>query len=140
MSHRSASTISRVSRVREREQRSALVVASLALFGLFAMHGWGLHGTGHEDNAPAMMASICSGHAADHCQPEPQPIVPAGDHGLMGLCLAVLGGLAAVGVTLVQLRRFQSTHQLERLPLTLASRSVRERDPPNLLALGVIRC
>jgi hypothetical protein len=58
----------------------------------------------------------------------------------MGLCLAVLGGAAAVAVALVVLRRFRFAEPIERLRHELVPRWVRERGPPDLLALGVIRC
>jgi hypothetical protein len=115
----------------------AFAVLSAALFGLFAMHGWGLHGSSHEAASMHADAGACIGHPMEHCQPDP---VPTEDHGLMGLCLAILGGIAAVALALLGGRTLRLTAVVPRHNFASVPRWFRERDPPDLLALGVIRC
>lgn len=124
-------------RIRTRERHVAVSVASLALFGLFAMHGWGVHGSGHEAFT-SQASEACDAPVTHHCPPDPAE--PSGDHGLIGLCLAVLGGAAAVALALVAQRRQRFFWPAGRLRHVLVPRWIRERDPPDLLALGVIRC
>jgi len=109
----------------------------VALFGLFAMHGWGVHGSGH-DTFASQAAEACGAPAVHHCPPDPAQS-PA-DHGLMGLCLAILSGVAALAFALVARRRRPMPHPAGQLLYVFVPRWVRERDPPDLLALGVIRC
>lgn len=143
--------------------RYALVVAALALFGLLSMHGWGTHAAMHaeashspahgalphdEDHAsvlttshPGQVASEAAAMDADAvgCDNGCDEPGPGGGMGLVGLCLAVLGGLV-LGLALLVLRR---RIRLLRAMLPTFQHPVllsRERDPPSLLRLCVIRC
>ena len=137
---RATSTIESVRRIRAGERRVAVSVVSLALFGLFAMHGWGVHGSGHEifTSHASPAAQACDAPAAHHCPPDPAQ--SSGDHGLMGLCLAILTGAAFAAIAMLSLQLVRFAGPTERLRHELVPRWVRERDPPDLLALGVIRC
>jgi hypothetical protein len=92
------------------DTRCALVVVAVALFGLLSMHGWGSHAGMHPagmttDGAHPMVAQAPHRLAAHDA--EGQAAADAGyragavgdeepsggDLGLLGLCLAVLGGL-----------------------------------------------
>jgi len=136
-----------------RGTRLALVAVAVALFGLMSMHGWGSHAGAHPmgagsqgvmpvmnhigANTPASMAVDDSdGAVAGH-----QSQAPDGDEGggLLGLCLAILAGLI-VGVALALTRR--GIRVLSSLLPTWPSpvRYGRDRDPPDLLRLCVIRC
>jgi hypothetical protein len=143
--------------------RYAAAAVAVALFGLLSMHGWGSHTGAHSmgaspQSAIAVIASNGpisddhSGMAAN--EPDtPEPIVaghPAGTRsekplgengaGLLGLCLAVLAGLLLLGIALLLARRGV------RIPRTLLAawqplRFIRrDRDPPSLRMLCVIRC
>jgi hypothetical protein len=114
-----------------------VAVGSLALFGLFAMHGWGVHGSGH-DAFSSHAAEACGSPAVHHCPTDPAQ--SPDDHGLMGLCLAVLSGVAALAFTLIARRISPMRDPAEQLRYVFVPPWVRERDPPDLLALGVIRC
>lgn len=123
--------------------RGALAAAALALFGLVAMHGLGTHGTIAQ---PASMAGVsvpadAAQPMADHtCDcPHVHGEGPDSTHGMLALCLAVLAGLLAmavrqfvIGVTWAPVTRRTRAH--------LPDPPLRDRDPPNLLALCVIRC
>jgi hypothetical protein len=143
--------------------RFILAAVALALFGLLSMHGWGSHTGGHTMTmAPASSAvstnsSETAGHGrasmTDGGSKESSSQTaggsastrghekPDGDPGasLLGLCLVVLGGLL-LGIALLWARRGI------RIPpwlLPTWPHSVligRERDPPDLLQLCVIRC
>ena len=139
-----------------------LTAVALALFGLLSMHGWGSHTSGHSmATAPATSTvAMNSGHTA-HSQMSVEgdhtslaiasraraaastggAEMPGGDHGasLLGLCLAVLTALL-VGIGLLLARR---RVRMPRPLLPAWSLSVfigRDRDPPDLLQLCVIRC
>ena len=135
-------------------------VWGLLLGGIFAMHGLGTHGTGaHAEmeqpamsNASAHMDISGAGHPA-HVVPESESTSsedlswvvgePAGSGsmtGLMAMCLAILGGVLAGFVALFMRYRC-------RRPLMRAVRQVhalviasRDRDPPCLVRLSVMRC
>ncbi len=140
--------------------RCALVVAALALFGLLSMHGWGTHAgmhaetshtpahaaLPHGDDNGSVLATSHRGQAAGHATGMGADTISCDNGcdgsdgmGLIGLCLAVLGGLV-LGLALLLLRR--------RIPLTRTMLPTfqhpillsRERDPPDLLRLCVIRC
>ena len=142
--------------------RYALVVAALALFGLLSMHGWGTHAGMHAETShstthaallhhdhAAVLAAPYSGQEAGDTAAVATDTVSCDDDcggsgsgsgmGLAGLCLAILGGLV-LAVALLVLRRciprFRSLMPVFRHPLLLG----RERDPPDLLRLCVIRC
>ena len=137
--------------------RLALAAVAVALFGLLSMHGWGSHAT----HSPDAMATgpqganvmVAAGHdgtvghapmtdegpaglSAVH-----QPQAPDGDErgGMIGLCLAVLAGLL-FGIALLLAR---GAIRIPRSLLPSRAHPVflgRDRDPPGLLRLCVIRC
>lgn len=139
-----------------------LAAVALALFGLLSMHGWGSHTPGHTvAMAPATSAvTIAFGHpthsqvtVVDHDKSHADgdkslgaastqgDQTPGGDHGasLLGLCLAVLSALL-LGIGLLLARR---KVRIPRPLLPTWPNSVligRDRDPPDLLQLCVIRC
>lgn len=141
--------------------RYALVVAAMALFGLLSMHGWGTHAGMHAETSHAP-AHVAQPHGDDHTS------VPASSHGgqgagdvtvtdahlvncdhdcggseggmsLVGLCLAILGGIVLT-LALLLLRRctplLRTVLPAFQHPVLLS----RERDPPDLLRLCVNRC
>ncbi|MFC5730933.1 MULTISPECIES: DUF6153 family protein [Nocardioides] len=141
----------------------ALVVAALALFGLLSMHGWGTHAGMHAETSHSP-AHIALPHGDDHTSVlatshRGQAVGDAaamntdtvscdngcggsgsdGGLGLVGLCLAVLGGLV-LAFTLLLLRGciplLRTMLPTFQHPILLS----RERDPPDLLRLCVIRC
>jgi hypothetical protein len=145
-----------------RGPRYALAAVAIALFGLLSMHGWGSHtGThsmrampesanvmiaasdpiwhdhsGRDASAPDISEQIVAGHVAGWDSGEP---VSESGVGAFGLCLAVLAGLL-LGIALLLERRgvriprtLQPTWQF---PLFIG----RDRDPPDLGMLCVIRC
>lgn len=140
--------------------RYALVVACLALFGLLSMHGWGTHAGMHAEtsHAPSHVALVHSdAHAATPDTPRHGRATPTSDYaascdntcgdggsdggmGLAGLCLAVLGGVLAAAFALLLLWRcfplLRTMLATFRHPVLLG----RDRDPPDLLRLCVIRC
>jgi hypothetical protein len=143
--------------------RYVLVVAALALFGLLSMHGWGTHAgmhteTSHSpgqvaglhgDDHGSLLATAHGGQVAGDAVAMDADTVACGDGcggsgsdggmGLVGLCLAVLGGLV-LAFALLLLRRciplLRTMLPTFRHPVLLS----RERDPPDLLRLCVIRC
>ncbi len=134
---------------------------ALALFGLLSMHGWGSHTGGHTmAMAPASSAvsadsSHATGHGimsgdsskgsgsrtADGSAPTGGHEKPDGDPGasLLGLCLAILCGLL-LGIALLLARRSLRFPQWMLPTWTRPVFIGRERDPPDLLRLCVIRC
>ncbi len=146
-----------------RGARYALAAVAVALFGLLSLHGWGSHTGAHTMGATPPSANIAiaaSGPIShDHSGPaasDPvtsEPIVaghparmsfeePVGENGagLLGLCLAVLAGLLLLGIALLLASRGV------RIPRTLLPAwqlpqfIARDRDPPSLRMLCVIRC
>lgn len=134
---------------RKPRTRVTFAAAALALFGLLAMHGWGTPGSAHHGataapEMPAMSASthtvsvddtrVPAGHS-EHRSDDP----PGHSTWLLGLCLALLAGLL-LGLALLFGRRRVA------LPDTMLPRFVkpplltRDRDPPDVLRLCVIRC
>ena len=139
-----------------------LAAVALALFGLLSMHGWGSHTPGHDMAATSATSTVSmdGGHtshsqmavAGDHTAraggdqargsaSTGGDETPGGDHGasLLGLCLAVLTALL-VGIGLLLARR---SARVPRPLLPTWPHSVyigRDRDPPDLLQLCVIRC
>jgi Family of unknown function (DUF6153) len=136
---------------------------AFVIFGLLAMHGWGTHagmhtGTNHspahvalplgDDHASVLTISHGGQAAGDTVAMDADP---AGCHdgcggagseggmGLVALCLAILCGLV-LAFALLLVRR---CIPLLRTMLPAFPRPVllsRERDPPDLLRLCVIRC
>jgi hypothetical protein len=141
--------------------RFALGAVWLALFGVLSMHGWGTHAGTHGMTAEGAITIVASPHVQTPAHSE-MAGRDAGDlsvagsdednthraggeepsgqgMGWLGLCLAVLGVLL-VGVPLVLLLRavqIPGTLLAAWLRPILASR---DRDPPDLLRLCVIRC
>lgn len=137
-----------------------VVVWTLLATGLFAMHGLGNHGTGsHLDTAQPVSADLSAQlgmHGSFHSASDVQESAPtsSGTPGLgmsqhsspdpmgelVSMCLAILlGVLAGFAAALLG--------HLERRPLARAARTVqstvivgRDRDPPCLVRLSVMRC
>lgn len=135
-----------------------LAVWVLLAGGLLAMHGLGTHGTrahaavGQPAIGQALTHVDGQKSAADHAQADPEatsgtersaigtPIGHGSMTGLFAACLAILCGILAA-VAAVFLR------QLSRRPLACSAREVRalviagrDRDPPCLVRLSVMRC
>lgn len=135
-----------------RGTRLALAAVAVVLFGLMSMHGWGSHagahpmGAGSQSVMPVMdhtgvrAPASAAGDGSDGLAGHPSQ-APDGDEGggLLGLCLAILAGLI-VGVALTMARRgiriLDSLLPIWPIPV----RYGRDRDPPDLLRLCVIRC
>jgi hypothetical protein len=146
----------------ERGPSYALAAVTITLFGLLSMHGWGSHTGAHSMRATPESANIMiaggtpihhdySGRAATAPDTSGQIVAghpggmdsgkPVGESGagVFGLCLAVLAGLL-LGIALVLERRGV------RIPRTLLPAwqpllfMGRDRDPPDLGMLCVIRC
>ena len=136
-----------------------LAAVALALFGLLSMHGWGSHSPGHSMAMAPATSTTDSAHTAhsqmaamDHTSQAAGnksrgaastdgDETPGGDHSasLLGLCLAVLTALL-LGIGMLWARR---TVRIPRPLLPSWSHSAfigRDRDPPDVLQLCVIRC
>lgn len=136
-----------------RGTRLALVAVAVALFGLLSMHGWGSHagahpmGAGSQGAMPVMnqvgadAPTSVAGDGSNGSVTSRPTQAPDGDEGggLLGLCLAFLTGLI-LGVALTLARR--GVRILSSLLPTWPSPVLygRDRDPPDLLRLCVIRC
>jgi len=129
-----------------------LALGTLALLGLFAMHGLGEHGTMHRtgadvssairpaqlhgdmvDSSSASLAAPDDGEAGSH---------PYGDDGaLVGLCLAVLA-IALLGMLCLRSgARWQwAGCRVVRLRAVLPLAVYRDGNPPDLMALSILRC
>ena len=146
--------------------RLALAAVALALFGLLSMHGWGSHAGRHPmETTPQSMGtapqgatplgpSAHHGHAAPYdaqgpvgdetagsSAPGGGSRGPGGDEGagLLGLCLAVLAGLVLGTALLLAGRGIRPPRSLLQAwphPVLVG----RDRDPPDLRDLCVIRC
>jgi hypothetical protein len=146
-----------------RGARYALAAVAVTLFGLLSMHGWGSHTGAHSMGATPPSANLMiagsdpvshghSGPAASERDTSEQLVAghparvdseePVGESGmgLLGLCLAVLAGLLLLGIALLLTRR------RVRIPCTMLPAWQpqlfigRDRDPPDLHMLSVIRC
>jgi hypothetical protein len=137
--------------------RLALAAVAVALFGLMSMHGWGSHAGAHSMSAEPDGASVlvAVGHGGPHdlagaVKNEPVATLPdgaagsevpggVGDGSILGLCLAILTGLI-LGFALLMARR--GIRVLRHLVPTWSATILygRDRDPPDLLQLCVIRC
>lgn len=145
-----------------RRARYSLAAVAVAVFGLLSMHGWGSHAGAHPlgampQSAHSMIAAygpvghVHSAPAASE-RDTPHQIVaglpagvdaeePIGDGSseLLGLCLAVMAGLV-LGIALLLARpgvRIPRTLLPAWQPLPFTGR---DRDPPSLGMLCVIRC
>lgn len=139
--------------------RLALVAVAVALFGLMSMHGWGSHTGAHFVATPGPSDMTAATHDRPHghtpvtgddtlatgassqlTSGHPTP-APDGDGGggLLELCLAILAGIL-LGVALLlgrrRIRLARGTLQGWSLPVFIG----RDRDPPDLRRLCVIRC
>lgn len=138
-----------------------LAAVTVALFGLLSMHGWGSHAGSHPVGAAMQGVNMMSstGHVGEHglasmtdddtatrdgsSSPTTLDQTPAPDDDeggdLLGLCLAILTGLT-LGVALFLARRriwiFSNLLPTWPNPVLYG----RDRDPPDLLQLCVIRC
>ncbi|MFI5627726.1 hypothetical protein ACIA03_29985 [Nocardioides sp. NPDC051685] len=137
-----------------RGARLVLAAVAVALFGLLSMHGWGSHAGAHPVGAHGMSVMTAGGHedaqvllsTADRVEvgsvgPHVSSEVPADGEGggLLGLCLAILSGLIlAVALFLARRRIRLLTSLLPTWPSPVFYG--RDRDPPDLLQLCVIRC
>jgi len=136
-------------------KRHALLVAVLALFGLLSMHGWGTHAGMHPEPSHNATHALTPMDAVSHHAGTTDSATVAGHDDavcnecngsgsgsgmeLIVLCLAVLGTFV-LALVLLLLRRgvrlLSATEPVWR-PIALFSR---DRDPPDLLRLCVIRC
>lgn len=145
---------------RTRGARLALAAVAVALFGLLSMHGWGSHAGAHSMGAVPQGTNVmvAAGHGGPHALVEMagddsaaaessgpaaghQNQVPGDDAGgdLLGLCLAILTGLILGFALLMARRRIRILrHLLPTWPNPVLYG--RDRDPPDLLQLCVIRC
>jgi hypothetical protein len=128
-----------------------LLVLGGALAGLIAMHGLSDHGaSSHEMEAPMNPAvTVVShvGHAADNSRGQAADAatgaVAPGEHApgmaMAGLCLAVLAG-AVIGLALLRPHRAVVFIRPTALAVSPARPSARrDRDPPCLFQLSVLR-
>lgn len=139
-----------------------LAAVALALFGLLSMHGWGSHTPGQDMAATSATSTVSmDGGHTPHSQMSVEgdhtslaianqaraaastggAEMPGGDHGasLLGLCLAVLTALlVGIGLLLARRRVRIPRPLLPTWPLSVFIG--RDRDPPELLQLCVIRC
>jgi hypothetical protein len=130
------------------------------MFGLLSMHGWGTHAGMHPvGTAPdgvntmvGMAEAGAHGHEGRTANVVDEPLVgpthrttghgdgPGNDAvGMLALCLAVLGGLLWC-LTLFLLRRGIPTLRTLLPVWTRPAFPRRDRDPPDLLLLCMIRC
>lgn len=125
------------------------VVFAGSLAGLFAMHGLSDHaGPGHDANAamgPSMVAVSDTGHTAD-AEPAARGSSPVDDApdqdssgGMVGLCLTVLAGAILGSLMLRPLRIAVFTRPSVLTLVAGPGSGRRERDPPCLFELGVLR-
>lgn len=142
-----------------RGARLVLAAVAVALFGLLSMHGWGSHASTHIVGAVSHGVSIVApaGHgdvhglsplsgegATDQSRTHTTAQTPGApfdgvDGDLLGLCLAILSGLILAVALLMARRGIQILCTL----LPAWPNPVfygRDRDPPDLLQLCVIRC
>lgn len=136
-----------------------LAAIAFALFGLLSVHGWGSHASAHPTATPPQGANVmvASGASAPHDGGSGAPISsgdnvsdlqaassgthkPGGDAGtgLAALCLAVLGLLSAIVLLRVRggIRFPRGLMPISPHPVFIG----RDRDPPDLRELSVIRC
>lgn len=128
-----------------------LLVFTAALAGLFAMHGLNDHGaSSHDVSAPTSSAVMAMSHTSPVAHEaedvmEGASIVaetPGEDlpgMAMAGLCLAVLAG-AIIGILLLRPRRRVIFRRPIAQPFVPAEPSGRrDRDPPSLFELSVLR-
>lgn len=140
-----------------------LAAVAAALFGLLSMHGWGSHAGGHTAAMLPATSAVSTDfpQSAGHAHPTTSDgsstesgsrtvdgPAPNGGHeqpdgdpgaGLLGLCLAILCGLLLCLALLLARRGLRVPRWM--LPTwTHPVCTGRERDPPDLIQLCVIRC
>jgi hypothetical protein len=130
-----------------------LLVLAGALAGLFAMHGLAAHGASSHDTMPplAVSATVVSMSDTDHASDATQaamdgmgttggePAEPSPGMAMAGLCLAVLAG-AIMGLLLLRRHRIAAFIQPPSLAFVAAlAPGRRDRDPPCLFELSVLR-
>ncbi len=119
-----------------RGARYALAAVAVALFGLLSIGPLSHDHSGPAASEPDTSEPIVAGHPVGMSSEEP---IGENGAGLLGLCLAVLAGLV-LGIALLLVRRGV------RIPRTLLPAWQprlfigRDRDPPSLGMLCVIRC
>lgn len=141
---------------RHRGRRAALIAVAVALFALLSMHGWGTHAV----HPIPRTAEAASTHDHEHGSPpsrsdrEPASTDAGPAHasagtggdiddphgaGALALCLAILAGLLFSVLLLAAGQGIQVPASL--LPGQCRPvRSARDRDPPDLIRLGIVRC
>ena len=126
-----------------------LLVFAAALAGLFAMHGLGEHGaSSHDMNAPMNPAVMAISHTSQMDSADATENANAADGvpaegfpgmAMAGLCLAVLAG-AVIGLLLLRPPRKVLFLRLICRPfLRTRMPGRRDRDPPGLFELSVLR-
>jgi hypothetical protein len=144
-----------------RRARYALAAVAVALLGLLSMHGWGSHAGAHSIGVTTRSSNTTVSAPANHGGPMPvagkrddfEQILPDRSFGaaddepasesnpaLLGLCLAVLASALLLGLAYVIAHRGVDVPRRRRptwQPLLLIGR---DRDPPDLHMLCVIRC
>jgi hypothetical protein len=127
--------------------RRTLIAAAwlLALLGLFGMHALGTHGTASHQGAAShhrMTHSMTDQSVIliDPLRPSASPDMHGAGGGVLGLCMAVLGGVLLSLILRLRNRRRELCLTARRPTLALRVVIRRERDPPNLVRLSVMRC
>ena len=127
-----------------------LLVLAGALAGLFAMHGLSDHGaSSHDMHAPmnpAVLGTSHAIHAADDPQSATEELTIDGAAGqgspgtsIAGLCLAVLAGAIIALLLLSPHRRGVFMGPLALALVSARPTGRRDRDPPCLFELSVLR-
>lgn len=118
----------------------------MLLGGLFAMHGLAGHGTAHHEVREVMTSAVDSGHqhTGGAGTSGPAPAGSTGDDdtqaGAIGLCMAILAGVAVAAWLVLTAFRPGFGTSVGRHWAVLPRRSQRERDPPCLHQLSILRC
>ncbi|HWJ65108.1 MAG TPA: DUF6153 family protein [Nocardioides sp.] len=119
--------------------RLALAAVAVALFGLLSMHGWGSHATHAVTVTPQGAGLVqASAHHAMHESPADHTPAPGDDGELVGMCLAVLAA-ALLGIVTLLVRRGVPVPRAVLRAWSHPASTGRDRDPPDLLRLCVIR-
>lgn len=127
-----------------------LIMSAAALAGLFAMHGMSDHGSSHFAHAPIGTAEMAMSHAK-HVADEVSNVTEVASTfdktlaqgspsmGMAGLCLAVLAGAIIGGLLSRPHRGVVLTRHLPLPPVSALPPGCRDRDPPCLFELSVLR-
>ena len=123
-----------------------LLLVSVALLGLLAMHGVSTHGTTHDSGlgAHAVGSQMSASMDASPSSPndvDGQSMPHNGGAGLVGLCLAVLGA-ALIGLLWPgRSGRWQGMRlRVRERWVDVSATTSRDRDPPCLHTLSIQRC